>query len=122
VFNGAEESFQDASHSFIVNHELKGSVRAVVNVEGSGSTGPEILYQANAQIMIDAYKKAPYPHGTVLANDLFATGIILSDTDFRIFREYVFNFFHCPPLFLCRCSFLYDVRVSSNLLSPFVDN
>ncbi|KAF9156210.1 hypothetical protein BG015_006795 [Linnemannia schmuckeri] len=88
LFNGAEESFQDASHSFIVNHELKGSVRAVVNMEGSGSTGPEILYQANAQIMIDAYKKAPYPHGTVLANDLFATGIILSDTDFRIFRDH----------------------------------
>ncbi|KAG0286361.1 hypothetical protein BGZ96_009520, partial [Linnemannia gamsii] len=87
-FNGAEESFQDASHLFIVNHELKGSVRAVVNIEGSDSTGPEILYQANAQIMIDAYKKAPYPHGTVLANDIFATGIILSDTDFLIFRDH----------------------------------
>ncbi|KAF9902529.1 hypothetical protein EC991_004821 [Linnemannia zychae] len=88
LFNGAEESFQDASHSFIVNHELKGSVRAVVNVEGTGTTGPEILFQANAKIMIDAYGKAPYPHGTVLANDLFETGIILGDSDFRIFRDH----------------------------------
>ncbi|KAG0278782.1 hypothetical protein BGZ95_003180 [Linnemannia exigua] len=88
LFNGAEESFQDASHSFIVNHELKGSVRAVVNVEGTGTHGPEILFQANARVMIDAYSKAPYPHGTVLANDLFETGIILGDSDFRIFRDH----------------------------------
>ncbi|KAF9920885.1 hypothetical protein FBU30_009144 [Linnemannia zychae] len=88
LFNGAEESFQDASHSFIVNHELKGSVRAVVNMEGCGTGGPEILFQANAKVMIDAYKKAPYPHSTVVANDLFATGVILSDSDFRIFRDH----------------------------------
>ena len=101
VSNGAEESFQDASHAFIVNHELKGSIRAVVNIEGSCSTGPEILYQVNAQIMIDAYKKAPCPHGTVLANDLFATGIILSDTDFRIFREEVFILVHSLSFLWC---------------------
>lgn len=75
----------------------------MVDVEGSGSTGPEILYQANAQI-IDANKRAPYPHGTVLANDLFATGIILSDTDFRIFREYVSTFVYL--FFLVRRSFI----------------
>ncbi|KAF9123649.1 hypothetical protein BGW39_008806 [Mortierella sp. 14UC] len=37
--------------------------------------------------MIDAYGKAPYPHGIVLANGLFETGIILGYSDFRIFRE-----------------------------------
>ncbi|KAG0258501.1 hypothetical protein BG011_003245 [Mortierella polycephala] len=88
LFNGGEETLQDASHSFITSHELKDKVRAVINLEGCGTTGPEILFQANSRPMIDAYKKVPYPHGTVLANDMFATGLILSDTDFRQFVEY----------------------------------
>ncbi|KAG0230894.1 hypothetical protein BGW42_000616 [Actinomortierella wolfii] len=88
LFNGGEESLQDASHSFITNHELKDNIRAVINLEGCGTTGPDILFQANSLEMINAYRKVPYPHGTVLANDLFATGLILSDTDFRQFVEY----------------------------------
>ncbi|KAI7816827.1 hypothetical protein BC939DRAFT_403329 [Gamsiella multidivaricata] len=88
LFNGGEESLQDASHSFITRHELRGSVRAVVNLEACGTSGPEVLFQANSHAMIDAYKTVPYPHGTVLANDLFATGLILSDTDFRQFVDH----------------------------------
>ncbi|KAF9897328.1 hypothetical protein BX616_005796, partial [Lobosporangium transversale] len=78
----------DASHSFITAHELKDQVRAVVNLEACGTSGPEILFQANSRTMIDAYRTVPYPHGTVLANDLFATGLILSDTDFRQFVDH----------------------------------
>ncbi|KAG0006194.1 hypothetical protein BGZ65_009076 [Modicella reniformis] len=88
LFNGGEESLQDASHSFITNHELKDTIKAVINLEGCGTAGPEILFQANSRPMIDAYKKVPYPHGTVIANDVFATGIILSDTDFRQFVDH----------------------------------
>ncbi|KAG0041555.1 hypothetical protein BGZ83_001659 [Gryganskiella cystojenkinii] len=88
LLNGGEESLQDASHSFITAHELKDTVRAVINLEGSGSKGPEILFQANSREMIDAYKRVPAPHGTVMANDLFATGLLLSDTDFRQFVDY----------------------------------
>ncbi|KAF9915285.1 hypothetical protein BX616_006511 [Lobosporangium transversale] len=88
LFNGGEESLQDASHSFITQHELRGTVRAIINLESCGTTGPEILFQANSRPMIDAYRKVPYPHGTVIANDVFATGIILSDTDFRQFVDH----------------------------------
>ncbi|KAF9900726.1 hypothetical protein EC991_006946 [Linnemannia zychae] len=87
LFNGGEESLQDASHSFINNHPLKKSVKAVINLEGCGTTGPEILFQANSLPMIKAYSQVPYPHATVLANDLFATGVLLSDTDYRIFVQ-----------------------------------
>ncbi|GJJ70497.1 hypothetical protein EMPS_02846 [Entomortierella parvispora] len=88
LFNGGEESLQDASHSFITNHELKDTVKAVINLEGCGTTGPEILFQANSRPMIDAYGKVPYPHGNVIGNDIFQTGVILSDTDFRQFVDY----------------------------------
>ncbi|KAG0205995.1 hypothetical protein BGX28_002497 [Mortierella sp. GBA30] len=88
VFNGGEESLQDASHSFITNHELRHSIKAVINLEACGTTGPEVLFQANSRTMIDAYRQVPYPHGTAMGNDLFTTGFILSDTDFRQFVEY----------------------------------
>ncbi|KAH7060190.1 hypothetical protein BKA57DRAFT_402975 [Linnemannia elongata] len=87
LFNGGEESLQDASHSFINNHPLREYVKAVINLEGCGTTGPEILFQANSRPMIEAYSRVPYPHATVLANDLFATGVLLSDTDYRIFVQ-----------------------------------
>ncbi|KAG0324209.1 hypothetical protein BG004_003521 [Podila humilis] len=83
-----EESLQDASHSFITNHKLKDTVKAVINLEGCGTTGPEILFQANSRPMVEAYGRVPYPHGTVMGNDLFSTGVILSDTDFRQFVDY----------------------------------
>ncbi|KAI9305107.1 hypothetical protein BJ944DRAFT_162332 [Cunninghamella echinulata] len=88
LFNGAEETLQDASHAFITMHELRDSIRSVVNIDACGTTGREILFQANSKEMIEAYKQAPYPHGTVLANDVFRTGLILSDTDFRQFVQY----------------------------------
>ncbi|KAI9008790.1 hypothetical protein CLU79DRAFT_800107 [Phycomyces nitens] len=88
LFNGAEETLQDASHMFITKHPLKDTVRAVVNIDSCGTTGAEILFQANSREMIEAYKQAPYPHGTVMANDVFRTGLILSDTDFRQFVQY----------------------------------
>lgn len=38
--------------------------------------------------MIEAYRKVLYPHGTVIGNDLFGTGVWLGDTDFRQFVQY----------------------------------
>ncbi|KAI8370366.1 uncharacterized protein BYT42DRAFT_582089 [Radiomyces spectabilis] len=88
LFNGAEETLQDASHAFITMHDIKDTIRAVVNIDACGTTGREILFQANSREVIEAYKQAPYPHGTVMANDVFRTGLILSDTDFRQFVQY----------------------------------
>lgn len=88
LFNNGEESLQDASHLYSTKHETVGSVRGVINLEACGVTGPELLFQATSDVFLEAYAQVPHPFGTVLANDVFATGLILSDTDFRQFVQY----------------------------------
>ncbi|KAB5589515.1 Zinc metalloprotease [Ceratobasidium theobromae] len=108
LFNNAEESLQDGSHLYATQHftantwvyfsiliaptiqcyEFITRVRAVINLEAAGSTGPELLFQATSEEMIQAYSHVPRPFGTVLANDVFSSGVIMSDTDFRQFQEY----------------------------------
>ncbi|KZT69234.1 hypothetical protein DAEQUDRAFT_811468 [Daedalea quercina L-15889] len=89
LFNNAEESLQDATHLFSTQHSIRDSVRAVVNLEAAGTTGRELLFQATSEEMIRAYSHAPRPFGTIVANEVFSSGIILSDTDFRQFQEYL---------------------------------
>lgn len=39
--------------------------------------------------ILQMYKSAvPYPNGQVAAEEMFHLGVIPSDTDFRIFRDY----------------------------------
>ncbi|KAI0732187.1 hypothetical protein C8Q72DRAFT_774775 [Fomitopsis betulina] len=89
LFNNAEESLQDASHLFATQHPIRDTVRAVINLEAAGTTGRELLFQATSEEMIRAYSHAPRPFGTIVANEIFSSGIILSDTDFRQFVEYL---------------------------------
>ncbi|KAJ3967803.1 hypothetical protein EV361DRAFT_1006474 [Lentinula raphanica] len=89
LFNNAEESLQDGSHLFSTQHEVAHTVRAVLNLEAAGTRGRELLFQATSKEMIEAYSHVPRPFGTVVANDVFSSGIILSDTDFRQFQQYL---------------------------------
>lgn len=89
LFNNGEESLQDASHLYATQeNDTMPSVRGVINLEACGTSGPELLFQATSVPFVEAYSKVPYPFGTVLANDIFSTGLILSDTDFRQFVQY----------------------------------
>ena len=46
-------------------------------------TGPENPW------IIEAYARAaPYPFASVVAQEIFQSDIIPSDTDFRVFRQY----------------------------------
>lgn len=89
LFNNGEESLQDASHMYMTQHnETNQNIRAVVNMEACGVSGPTLLFQATDKALIHAYGKVPHPFGTVLASDVFSSGLIMSDTDFRQFVEY----------------------------------
>ncbi|KAJ8297177.1 putative endoplasmic reticulum metallopeptidase 1 [Rhodotorula toruloides] len=79
LFNGAEESLQDASHLFITQHPLRTSVRAVINLEACGTDGKEIVFQATSPEMIQALARTPSPYATIIASEIFQTGLILSD-------------------------------------------
>ncbi|KAK4883948.1 hypothetical protein RN001_000219 [Aquatica leii] len=90
LFNGAEELGLKAAHGFITKHKWANQVRAVINLDAGGAGGKEHLFQiSNKQPWIfNYYKQLPHPNAHVVGEELFQSGIIPSDTDYRIFRDF----------------------------------
>jgi hypothetical protein len=89
LWNGAEESLQEGSHGFITQHRWKGDIGSVLNFDAGGIGGPQILFQVGSGEYAELFASvAPRLHGSILAQELFDTGLLQGDTDYRIFRDF----------------------------------
>ncbi|XP_064074752.1 endoplasmic reticulum metallopeptidase 1-like isoform X2 [Vanessa tameamea] len=88
LFNGAEESALMGSHGFLSHPWAKG-VTNVVNLDSAGMNGKPSVFQVTDPRVLMAYKRTcSRPNAQGLGEVLFASGVIPSDTDFRIFRDF----------------------------------
>lgn len=88
LFNGAEENGLQASHAFLQHPWAKGAT-AVINLDAAGMNGKPTIFQVTDPRVLNAYhRSAVKPNAQGLAEFLFSAGIIPSDTDFRIWRDF----------------------------------
>ena len=93
AFVSAEEDGFAGARGVVRDHPwFKTQVAAFANFEAMGSGGPHRAFRAtiggSSSALLRLYSLgAPRPSGTVVASDVFSSGFVKSDTDFRVFRD-----------------------------------
>ncbi len=64
MFNGAEETFLDASHGFATQYAHRDVIRIVINMDAMGQSGRDIMFQLNSPQLLKIYAQVPFPHGS----------------------------------------------------------
>jgi hypothetical protein len=90
VFNGGEEALMTGAHAFAEGHRWAKECRYILNMDSCGAGGRGIVFQAGPghPWLMDLYARvAPHPYGSVMAQDIFLSEVIPSDTDYRVYRD-----------------------------------
>ncbi|KAJ4959938.1 hypothetical protein NE237_019848 [Protea cynaroides] len=87
LFNGAEELFLLGAHGFAKTHKWSNTIGAFINVEASGTGGPDMVCQSGpgSWPSLVYAQSAIYPMAHSTAQDIFQ--VVPGDTDYRIFAE-----------------------------------
>ncbi|KAL5537792.1 hypothetical protein UlMin_042232 [Ulmus minor] len=87
LFNGAEELFMLGTHGFMKTHKWHETIGAFINVEASGTAGPDLVCQSGPGSWPSKVyaQSAVYPMAHSAAQDVFP--IVPGDTDYRIFSQ-----------------------------------
>ncbi|XP_041971479.1 endoplasmic reticulum metallopeptidase 1-like isoform X2 [Aricia agestis] len=88
LFNGSEETPLQASHAFL-SHPWAEGVVSVVNLDSAGMNGlPNVFQVTDPRILRSYVRSSARPSAQSLGEAMFRAGVIPSDTDFRIFRDF----------------------------------
>jgi len=88
LLNGGEETFMQAAHGFVAHHPWAAEAGAVINVEATGTSGPDVLFRESGGWPAELYMKhAPRPVATATVRDLVRFANLPVDTDFSVFRD-----------------------------------
>ena len=87
AFGDAEEQGLLGADAFM-RHPWARDVRAFMNLEAAGNAGRSVLFQAtpgSLELVRQHASQLPYPHGSVIGQDIFQGGLIPSGTDFEVY-------------------------------------
>ncbi|KAH8254508.1 hypothetical protein KR032_010604, partial [Drosophila birchii] len=88
LFNGAEENPLQGSDLFVTQHPYAKKSTVLLNCDSAGGGGREIVFQSGpyqAWLMNEVYKTyAKHPFANSMAEEIFQTKILPSDTDFGV--------------------------------------
>ncbi|CAN1237968.1 Endoplasmic reticulum metallopeptidase 1 [Linum grandiflorum] len=89
LFNTGEEEGLSGAHSFITQHPWSNTIKMAIDLEAMGIGGKSSIFQAgpNSWAIENFASAAKYPSANIIAQDLFASGIIKSATDFQVYKE-----------------------------------
>ncbi|KAG5521849.1 hypothetical protein RHGRI_034169 [Rhododendron griersonianum] len=87
LFNGAEELFMLGSHGFMTTHKWSDTIGAFINIEASGTGGPDLVCQSGpgSWPSLVYAQSALYPMAHSAAQDVFPS--FPGDTDYRMFAN-----------------------------------
>jgi Peptidase family M28 len=85
LLNNGEEDFLNGARVFSQNQIAK-FPHAFLNLEGAGAGGRATLFRSTDAEVTNAYRKSPYPFGSVISGDGFEKGLIRSQTDYVVFN------------------------------------